>query len=104
MNLPFNWEVLFETAYRCRWVHLECDKPADPELDSQLKEEYVCTYCRHLAEMDVLQTGGALEMGHHIPAGTLGPASLREAAVVVTGGCRLPGVALWRPTPRLVSP
>ncbi|KAM7121251.1 histone-lysine N-methyltransferase 2C isoform 5-T5 [Molossus nigricans] len=46
-----------------RWVHSECDKPADPELDSQLREEYVCTYCRHLAaEMDALQTGSGVDM------------------------------------------
>ncbi|KAF6086114.1 lysine methyltransferase 2C [Phyllostomus discolor] len=32
-----------------RWVHLECDKPADQDPDPQLREEYVCTYCRHLA-------------------------------------------------------
>nr|XP_036855119.1 histone-lysine N-methyltransferase 2C isoform X6 [Manis javanica] len=46
-----------------RWVHLECDKPADYELDSQLKEEYICMYCKHLAaEMDPLQPGDEVEM------------------------------------------
>ncbi|XP_028345344.1 histone-lysine N-methyltransferase 2C isoform X9 [Physeter macrocephalus] len=45
-----------------RWVHLECDKPTDHELDSQLKEEYICMYCRHLAEMDPLQPGDEVEM------------------------------------------
>uniref|UniRef100_A0A2K6EMQ7 Histone-lysine N-methyltransferase 2C n=1 Tax=Propithecus coquereli TaxID=379532 RepID=A0A2K6EMQ7_PROCO len=46
-----------------RWVHLECDKPTDHELDSQLKEEYICMYCKHLeAEMDPLQPGDEVEM------------------------------------------
>ncbi|EPY88415.1 hypothetical protein CB1_000174005 [Camelus ferus] len=42
-----------------RWVHLECDKPTDHELDSQLKEEYICLYCKHLAE---LEPGDEVEM------------------------------------------
>ncbi|XP_057589867.1 histone-lysine N-methyltransferase 2C isoform X5 [Hippopotamus amphibius kiboko] len=46
-----------------RWVHLECDKPTDHELDSQLKEEYICMYCRHLAaEMGPLQPGDEVDM------------------------------------------
>ncbi|XP_053464427.1 histone-lysine N-methyltransferase 2C isoform X7 [Nycticebus coucang] len=46
-----------------RWVHLECDKPTDHELDSQLKEEYICMYCKHLeAEMDPLQPGDEVEI------------------------------------------
>ncbi|XP_055000959.1 histone-lysine N-methyltransferase 2C isoform X4 [Sorex araneus] len=46
-----------------RWVHLECDKPTDHELDSQVKEEYICLYCRHLAaEMDPFQPGVGLDM------------------------------------------
>ncbi|XP_021566107.1 histone-lysine N-methyltransferase 2C isoform X2 [Carlito syrichta] len=46
-----------------RWVHLECDKATDHELDSQLKEEYICMYCKHLgAEMDPLQPGDEVEM------------------------------------------
>ncbi|KAK1335283.1 hypothetical protein QTO34_004868 [Cnephaeus nilssonii] len=47
-----------------RWIHLECDKPTDQELDSQFKEEYICTYCKHLAaaEMDALQPGDGVEM------------------------------------------
>ncbi|XP_020934789.1 histone-lysine N-methyltransferase 2C isoform X8 [Sus scrofa] len=45
-----------------RWVHLECDKPTDHDLD-QLKEEYICMYCKHLAaEMDPLQPGDEVEM------------------------------------------
>ncbi|XP_070473033.1 histone-lysine N-methyltransferase 2C isoform X9 [Equus przewalskii] len=41
-----------------RWVHLECDKPTDPDLDSQFKEEYICMYCKHLAAaLDPLQPG-----------------------------------------------
>nr|XP_012641687.1 histone-lysine N-methyltransferase 2C isoform X14 [Microcebus murinus] len=50
-----------------RWVHLECDKPTDHELDSQLKEEYICMYCKHLeAEMDPLQPGDEVEMAELI--------------------------------------
>uniref|UniRef100_A0A8C6QNC5 Histone-lysine N-methyltransferase 2C n=1 Tax=Nannospalax galili TaxID=1026970 RepID=A0A8C6QNC5_NANGA len=46
-----------------RWVHLECDKSTDHELDSQLKEEYICMYCKHLgAEMDSLQPEDGVEM------------------------------------------
>uniref|UniRef100_A0A7P0T9N3 Lysine methyltransferase 2C n=1 Tax=Homo sapiens TaxID=9606 RepID=A0A7P0T9N3_HUMAN len=46
-----------------RWVHLECDKPTDHELDTQLKEEYICMYCKHLgAEMDRLQPGEEVEI------------------------------------------
>ncbi|KAM9077125.1 histone-lysine N-methyltransferase 2C isoform 3-T6 [Megaptera novaeangliae] len=45
-----------------RWVHLECDKPTDHDLDSQLKEEYICMYCKHLAEVDPLQPGDEVEM------------------------------------------
>ncbi|XP_036212111.1 histone-lysine N-methyltransferase 2C isoform X20 [Myotis myotis] len=47
-----------------RWIHLECDKPTDQELDSQFREEYICTYCKHLAaaEMDALQPGDGVEM------------------------------------------
>ncbi|XP_065397172.1 histone-lysine N-methyltransferase 2C isoform X9 [Macaca fascicularis] len=46
-----------------RWVHLECDKPTDHELDPQLKEEYICMYCKHLgAEMDPLQPGEEVEI------------------------------------------
>ncbi|XP_058579713.1 histone-lysine N-methyltransferase 2C isoform X14 [Neofelis nebulosa] len=46
-----------------RWVHLECDKPTDHELESQFKEEYICMYCKHLAaEMDPLQPGDEVEM------------------------------------------
>ncbi|XP_055277571.1 histone-lysine N-methyltransferase 2C isoform X4 [Moschus berezovskii] len=46
-----------------RWVHLECDKPADHEPDPQLREEYICMYCKHLAaEMDPLQPGEEVEM------------------------------------------
>lgn len=74
-ELDFQLEVSFKTVYHRRWVHLECDKPTDHELDSQLKEEYVCTYCRHLAaEMDALQTGSGVEMAD-ITAGTRGPAA-----------------------------
>ncbi|XP_070307317.1 histone-lysine N-methyltransferase 2C isoform X3 [Odocoileus virginianus] len=51
-----------------RWVHLECDKPADHELDPQLREEYICMYCKHLAaEMDPLQPGEEVEMSE-LPA------------------------------------
>lgn len=51
-----------------RWVHLECDKPADHELDLQLREEYICMYCKHLAaEMDPLQPGEEVEMSE-LPA------------------------------------
>ena len=46
-----------------RWVHLECDKPTDQELDSQLKEDYICMYCKHLgAEIDPLHPGNEVEM------------------------------------------
>ncbi|XP_074171171.1 histone-lysine N-methyltransferase 2C isoform X6 [Rhinolophus sinicus] len=47
-----------------RWVHLECDKPMDHELDSQFKEEYICMYCKHLAAemLDPLQQGDEVEM------------------------------------------
>ncbi|XP_042638152.1 histone-lysine N-methyltransferase 2C [Orycteropus afer afer] len=46
-----------------RWVHLECDKPVDHELDSQLKEEYICMYCKHLtAEMDSIQPSDEMDM------------------------------------------
>ncbi|XP_040595217.1 histone-lysine N-methyltransferase 2C isoform X7 [Mesocricetus auratus] len=46
-----------------RWVHLECDKPTDHELDSQLKEDYICMYCKHLgAEIESLHPGSELEM------------------------------------------
>ncbi|XP_038546315.1 LOW QUALITY PROTEIN: histone-lysine N-methyltransferase 2C isoform X1 [Canis lupus familiaris] len=46
-----------------RWVHLECDKPTDHELDSQFKEEYICMYCKHIAaEMDPLQAGDEVVM------------------------------------------
>ncbi|CAO2603684.1 Histone-lysine N-methyltransferase 2C, partial [Lemmus lemmus] len=46
-----------------RWVHLECDKPTNHELDSQLKEEYICMYCKHLgAEIDSLHPENELEM------------------------------------------
>ncbi|XP_075406308.1 histone-lysine N-methyltransferase 2C isoform X2 [Tenrec ecaudatus] len=46
-----------------RWVHLECDKPPDHELDSQLKEEYICMYCKQLtAELHSIQTGDEMEM------------------------------------------
>ncbi|XP_044280541.1 histone-lysine N-methyltransferase 2C isoform X5 [Varanus komodoensis] len=30
-----------------RWIHIECDKPPDNELDEQLKD-YVCSLCKHL--------------------------------------------------------
>ncbi|XP_054847651.1 histone-lysine N-methyltransferase 2C isoform X2 [Eublepharis macularius] len=29
-----------------RWIHIECDKPPDNELDVQLKE-YICSLCKH---------------------------------------------------------
>ncbi|XP_066241483.1 histone-lysine N-methyltransferase 2C isoform X3 [Saccopteryx leptura] len=46
-----------------RWVHLECDRPPDHELDLQFKEEYICTYCKHMAaEMDALQPEDGVEM------------------------------------------
>ncbi|XP_013209331.1 histone-lysine N-methyltransferase 2C isoform X9 [Microtus ochrogaster] len=46
-----------------RWIHLECDKPTNHELDSQLKEEYICMYCKHLgAEIDSLHPENELEM------------------------------------------
>ncbi|KAM8774237.1 histone-lysine N-methyltransferase 2C [Rhynchonycteris naso] len=46
-----------------RWVHLECDRPPDHELDPQFKEEYICTYCKHVAaEMDALQPEDVMEM------------------------------------------
>ncbi|KAM5255335.1 histone-lysine N-methyltransferase 2C [Ctenodactylus gundi] len=46
-----------------RWVHLECDKPGDHDLDSPLREEYICMYCKHLgADLDPLQPGGDVEM------------------------------------------
>ncbi|KAM9185757.1 histone-lysine N-methyltransferase 2C [Dugong dugon] len=46
-----------------RWVHLECDKPTDHELDSQLKEEYICMYCKHLTvAMDSIQPGDEMEV------------------------------------------
>lgn len=48
-----------------RWVHLECDKPTDHELDSQVKEDYICLYCKHLAaEMDPFQPGVGMDMTH----------------------------------------
>ncbi|XP_055447305.1 histone-lysine N-methyltransferase 2C isoform X5 [Bubalus kerabau] len=51
-----------------RWVHLECDKPADHEPDLQLREEYICMYCKHLAaEMGPLQPGEEVEMAE-LPA------------------------------------
>lgn len=51
-----------------RWVHLECDKPTDQELDSQLKEEYICMYCKHLgAEIDPLHPGNEVEMPELLP-------------------------------------
>ncbi|XP_053781964.1 histone-lysine N-methyltransferase 2C isoform X7 [Desmodus rotundus] len=50
-----------------RWVHLECDKPADNDLDSQFREDYVCTYCRHLAAEIGLQPGEGEEMAD-VPA------------------------------------
>uniref|UniRef100_A0A673TR52 Lysine methyltransferase 2C n=1 Tax=Suricata suricatta TaxID=37032 RepID=A0A673TR52_SURSU len=51
-----------------RWVHLECDKPTDHELDSQFKEEYICMYCKHLAAgMDPLQPSDEVEMAD-VPA------------------------------------
>ncbi|XP_060052806.1 histone-lysine N-methyltransferase 2C isoform X2 [Erinaceus europaeus] len=56
-----------EDALHCnmcrRWVHLECDKPTDHELDSQVKEEYICMYCKHLAaETGPLQPGDDMLM------------------------------------------
>ncbi|XP_006873731.1 PREDICTED: histone-lysine N-methyltransferase 2C [Chrysochloris asiatica] len=46
-----------------RWVHSECDKPVDHELDSQMKEEYICMYCKPLtAEMDSIQPGDEMEV------------------------------------------
>ncbi|XP_075811542.1 histone-lysine N-methyltransferase 2C isoform X16 [Microtus pennsylvanicus] len=46
-----------------RWIHLECDKPTNHELDSQPKEEYICMYCKHLgAEIDSLHPENELEM------------------------------------------
>lgn len=74
LNLTLNYNILFKNIYHCRWIHLECDKPTDQELDSQLKEEYICTYCKHLAaaEMDALQPVAGVEMAD-ITAGTLGP-------------------------------
>ncbi|XP_054449392.1 histone-lysine N-methyltransferase 2C [Pteronotus mesoamericanus] len=50
-----------------RWVHLECDKPADHDLDSQFREEYVCTCCKHLAAEMGLQPGEGEEMAD-VPA------------------------------------
>ncbi|XP_016019394.2 histone-lysine N-methyltransferase 2C isoform X10 [Rousettus aegyptiacus] len=51
-----------------RWVHLECDKPADHELDSPFKEEYVCTDCKHAAAgMGPLQPGDELEIDDVTP-------------------------------------
>ncbi|KAM5303515.1 histone-lysine N-methyltransferase 2C isoform 14-T14 [Glossophaga mutica] len=50
-----------------RWVHLECDKPADHDLDSQFREEYVCTYCRHVAAEIGLQPGEGEEVAD-VPA------------------------------------
>lgn len=29
-----------------RWIHIECDKPPDNDLDTQLKE-YICSLCKH---------------------------------------------------------
>lgn len=73
MSLAFNWETFLKNMYHCRWVHLECDKPADQELDSQPREDYICTYCKHLAaEMGALQPGAGVELAG-VPAGTLRP-------------------------------
>lgn len=68
-NFALNQRVLFKFIYCCRWVHLECDKPTNHELDSQLKEEYICMYCKHLgAEIDSLHPENELEMSE-LPTG-----------------------------------
>lgn len=62
-----------------RWVHLECDKPADHELDSPFKEEYICSDCRHVAaEMAPLPPDFNTEMEVEGPEGQV--VSLEEAA------------------------
>ncbi|XP_066483648.1 histone-lysine N-methyltransferase 2C isoform X3 [Tiliqua scincoides] len=49
-----------------RWIHIECDKPPDNELDTQLKE-YICTLCKnsegeevHVQPCDVMETAQLL--------------------------------------------
>ncbi|XP_036885415.1 histone-lysine N-methyltransferase 2C isoform X8 [Sturnira hondurensis] len=51
-----------------RWVHPECDRPADHDLDSQFREEYICTYCRHLAAEIGLPPGEGEEEVADVPA------------------------------------
>ncbi|XP_075444004.1 histone-lysine N-methyltransferase 2C isoform X13 [Ascaphus truei] len=31
-----------------RWIHLDCEKCTENDLDEQLKEDYVCTMCKHV--------------------------------------------------------
>ncbi|KAL0618504.1 Histone-lysine N-methyltransferase 2C [Plecturocebus cupreus] len=88
------------------WVHLECDKPTDHELDTQLKEEYICMYCKHLgAEMDPLQpescSGARLEssraiLAHynlHLLGSSNSPASASRLAET-SGACHHPQLIL----------
>ncbi|KAE8595665.1 hypothetical protein XENTR_v10015836 [Xenopus tropicalis] len=33
-----------------RWIHLDCEKCTENDIDDQLKEDYACTLCKQLAE------------------------------------------------------
>uniref|UniRef100_A0ABM5GMV7 [histone H3]-lysine(4) N-methyltransferase n=1 Tax=Pogona vitticeps TaxID=103695 RepID=A0ABM5GMV7_9SAUR len=43
-----------------RWIHIECDKPSDNELDIQLKE-YICSLCKHSVEEEHAQSCDVME-------------------------------------------
>ncbi|XP_072508255.1 histone-lysine N-methyltransferase 2C isoform X4 [Notamacropus eugenii] len=50
-----------------RWIHIECDKAGDTELDSQLKEEYVCMDCKHLGDIDPVQPCEEMDTSEPVP-------------------------------------
>ncbi|XP_061443616.1 histone-lysine N-methyltransferase 2C isoform X3 [Rhineura floridana] len=50
-----------------RWIHIECDKPPDSELDTQLKE-YICSLCKHLeAEEEHAQPCDVIDTAQLLP-------------------------------------
>uniref|UniRef100_A0A8D0HQW0 Uncharacterized protein n=1 Tax=Sphenodon punctatus TaxID=8508 RepID=A0A8D0HQW0_SPHPU len=50
-----------------RWIHIECDKPSDNELDSQLKD-YICSLCKHVeGEGDQIQSCDVIESSELVP-------------------------------------
>ncbi|XP_029444302.1 histone-lysine N-methyltransferase 2C isoform X2 [Rhinatrema bivittatum] len=51
-----------------RWIHTECDKCTENELDSQQKSEYVCTLCIQVdAEGDQMQPFDRMEIPELVP-------------------------------------